>query len=493
MILGVPIANEFVELISTNIVDTTPVFAAEEKAYNEGDKTQHEGSIYYAVEPFAITEYNSMKCDYDIGDAVIYVAGEAHALLSTEGEVPYSPTDYGAVETENPWHKDLWNTSFPSRFIRLTDGTSLPITMRVDAPGGQYALYTFIYNDIGRIYTRVICYQDDGDYYSYSVANPRVYECSSNLWTEYDCGTINVPHSTDSNLDYEFFIPHFYAKDSTTGSIYMRSDMAVTQQFKMASDVLIFSHTDGTTLTPVDVGKFSYLEATDDTKPFDGRNNTLSKLNANITFRLKVLQDFNMMAFGYVKGASVDVEFMDNGNTIHKLIDCSRDTTGAIEPWYTSTTVYSSSTVPKNSYVDITINTIDGMAEIGTLLPAVYVDAGMTNLAIKSGYKDFSVFEYDPWGNAQYIDRSKVSVVNGSVDLNISDYDRIDRLLTSLGKNVVILDGNDNVSNAAPDSTNIFAAYVKIGRMMSFQQSTKVKYNAIDPIANYTFTHEEIT
>ena len=74
------------------------------------------------------------------------------------------------------------------------------------------------------------------------------------------------------------------------------------------------------------------------------------------------------------------------------------------------------------------------------------------------------------------------------MDIPVAHYDRVNRLLTSLGKDVVVMDGADNTTNGV----NNFQSFVKIGRMMSFQQQTLVKYNDIDPIATYSFIHEEI-
>ena len=122
----------------------------------------------------------------------------------------------------------------------------------------------------------------------------------------------------------------------------------------------------------------------------------------------------------------------------------------------------------------------------------MYGDMGFTNLTLQNTSKDFSVFEYDAWGNAEYLERARVSVYNGTVDVPIEKYDIVDRFFTSLGRKIVVMDGSDNAANATPDSVNIFAATQKIGRVMNFKQNTKIKYNDIDTMANYSFTLEEI-
>jgi hypothetical protein len=106
-------------------------------------------------------------------------------------------------------------------------------------------------------------------------------------------------------------------------------------------------------------------------------------------------------------------------------------------------------------------------------------------------YKDFSVAEYDVWGNLSYVERQRIITYKGTVDVAITDYDKTVRLMTSLGKQLVIVNGSTS-KTIAPDSQSIFASTQKIGRFMAFSSQTKIQDNDLGEIAPYTFTLEEL-
>lgn len=243
---------------------------------------------------------------------------------------------------------------------------------------------------------------------------------------------------------------------------------------------------------PQDIG-FVLIGKSDPYKPFDNKNYTKATRDSNIQYVVKGTIKFDTLALGHLKADSVLVEFRDSNSnlikSINQVVDSSRDSFDYLEKYHTTIILYSEQVMEANSTVSITITGTD--CEIGTIMLGQSVDAGFTNLNLKNTYKDFSVIQEDEWGNVDYVERAKVSKYDGSVDIMITDYDRIDRLMTSIGARLIILNGSDSL-NQISDSQNIFASTQKIGRIRGFQQQTKVKDNDMDRTATYTFSLEEI-
>jgi len=243
---------------------------------------------------------------------------------------------------------------------------------------------------------------------------------------------------------------------------------------------------------PTDVG-FYFLEKLMKFRPFDEKNYTTAIKDTSMTYTVRGLGRFDTLALGRVIADSIDVTFKDSiGNTITQLtktIDSSRDADGNLENWYTTAIYYSSQSLEPDSTVEFTLH--GDSISLGNVILAQSVDAGFTNLTLKSSYKDLSVLDEDEFGNIAYVERAKISKYEGSVDVPISDYDRVDRLMTSLGAKLIVMNGSD-AKNEAPNGRNIFASTRKIGRIRGYSQQNKLKGNDIDRMATYTFNLEEI-
>ncbi len=249
----------------------------------------------------------------------------------------------------------------------------------------------------------------------------------------------------------------------------------------------------------------AYIRPTLPYNVMDGRNNTLVTVDGNIEYTLIGTNSFDTLAVGNVKGETITVTFIKVDGTvltpIVSTIDASRDADGNLVDWYTTLIFYSSEVISPVLVGDVmTYGTViieiapavaNDTTEVGTLMLGMSADAGFSNLAMSHKYKDFSTFEYDQWGQASYIERAKVSTYSGTVDTVVEDYDRTNRLMMSLGRNVVIINGSDEDSTQI-DGIGIFAATQKIGRFLSFEQKTSIKANDINKKATYSFTIEEI-
>ena len=127
---------------------------------------------------------------------------------------------------------------------------------------------------------------------------------------------------------------------------------------------------------------------------------------------------------------------------------------------------------------------------LGGVLLGQSVNAGFTNLEFTNKFNDYSPYEKDQWGNISRIEGVKTNVFTGTVDIEITDYDMINRLLMSIGGSTVILNGSDNKNNSTIDNFNFFAATLVVGRISNFGLKTKLDNKLLSQKATYTFAIE---
>lgn len=251
--------------------------------------------------------------------------------------------------------------------------------------------------------------------------------------------------------------------------------------------------------SPAEIG-FYFWKKSNIYRPFDGKNYTFAESGSDhMWYEIGTDEPFDTIAIGSVKAESITISFFDNLSNpiivINDAVNTDRDNHKHLASWKTTLIYYSPYILEFGGSVRIdlwgTAVSSGTSLEVGTLLLGTSAEAGFTNLTLKNDYKDYSTFDYDLWGNADYVERAKVSRYNGTVDIEIENYDMTDRLMTSLGKNLVIINGSDKSSSDA-NSLTVFAATQKIGRFLSFSQQTKISDADIDVMATYSFTLEEI-
>jgi len=240
----------------------------------------------------------------------------------------------------------------------------------------------------------------------------------------------------------------------------------------------------------------------------------MATATTSMEYTVKGLVKFDTISLGRVKADSATIVFtlpvaspdyalwlngvavLSGGNgivtTTTRTIDSSRDEDDNLEDWYTTEIFYSAIPMGIDSTVGITLTRGTGeIVELGTILFGMSVNAGFTNLEMNHSYKDFSVAEYDVWGNLDYVERQRILTYKGNVSIPITSYDRIVRLMSSLGKQLVIVNGSTS-KTIAPDSQSVFASTQIIGRFMSFDSNTKIKDGDMDKLAVYSFSLEEL-
>lgn len=484
MIISVPTA---LELVSTNVIDTTSTFnPAINMGYPKGTTIQSNGWIYEN------TGANITPIVWVSGDAsgypdgtVVYKDNKLQLWYSSPTQRLAQPEEYTIVDdgkytAGNLFKADTWTHKYVNLGVVPLDQTLYdPDFAGAQADASSYLWYTWIDSEgVERIGANIKPETSTGES-AWTVQAPYVY-------TELTESSIETKASL-SVVDGKLI--------GTLGTIVKRgNDWYMRTSYDADTEYISVTGGYGIDIVSIDqLAGFTKKEMAKSSYPFDGKNYTTAKAQNTMTYTLKGLEAFDTLALGRVKADNVVINFKDPQGTlitnITKPIDTSRDANGNLAPWHTTLIYYSDAVMAADSTVEITLTGTD--IELGTLMLGMSVDAGFTNLELTNKYRDFSVFEYDAWGNADYVERAKISTYSGTVKIFITDYDRIDRLMTSLGKNLVIVNGSDS-KNAAPNSSSIFASTQKIGRFVSFDQKTQKKDGVMGVHAVYSFTLEGV-
>lgn len=490
MTISVPVSQA---VVSTNVIDPTSTFnPAINMSYPVGFRLQKDGWIWEN------TGLAIVPTTYVLADEGSYTEGQIlykdsklqrWHLTGTRLSQPeeYTTVDNGEYVNSNLFKADLWTHKYVKLGSPPLDQTLYdPDFVGDQADASKYQFSTWI-DENGKtqisLYVTPETALGEG---SYSIQAP-------NVVTELTENTVETKatlHVTDGKLI------------GTLGTIfvrggvwYMRTSYDADTEY---TDITTAYGEDITTVENLD--GFTISERATSHYPFDGRNYTVSKKDNTMTYTVKGLQKFDTIALGRIKGDSATILFKDpQGTTVstHNFtVDGSRDSSGNLDEWHTTIIKYAISDTTElpvvmdvDSTVEVSIT--GGKLELGTLLLGISVDAGFSNLTITNRYKDFSVLTENSFGFIDYVEREKVSIYKGSVDIRITDYDRIDRLMTSLGGKINIVNGSKSKTKV-PDSKSVFASTQKIGRLFDFESKTEIEENDINPIANYTFRFEEI-
>ena len=240
---------------------------------------------------------------------------------------------------------------------------------------------------------------------------------------------------------------------------------------------------------------FSYKEPIDQLKPLSGKNYQFVSMAGDLDYQVRVIGgEFDTIALGHCIGDSVKVTIVaPNKHTVvlDYTIDNSVSANSDMMQYPTTPVLYTPTPMPTGSTVRVQIR--GKTTGIGTIMAGMSLSAGFTNLVFQNKFIDFSPYEKDQWGNVMYIDGVRVSEHSGTVDLPITDYDRMNRVMLSIGKQTIILNGSDDKSNREPNADlNIFSATMMIGRLKTFTMTTVLDKNEMSEMARYNFTIEEI-
>lgn len=244
--------------------------------------------------------------------------------------------------------------------------------------------------------------------------------------------------------------------------------------------------------------RFVYYSETAPNAINDGKNYSKATAQNEIVYELSINGAYDTIAFGGVVADTVSVDFLDSEESLEYFIedlpiDSRIDEDGVHPNEPVTVIVYSPEYIMNGGRVKIKLKYSHGEVEVGTIMAGLSVEAGFTNLVFSNKFIDFSPTEQDQWGNVSYVDGTKINVHIGTVDLPITNYDYMNRLMRAIGGKEVIINGYGVKHNNTPDyREGSFYATNMIGRMKNFSLSSKMVNKRLGELAQYKITVEEI-
>ena len=470
-----------IEKTSTNVIDTTEVFkVVEHRNFAPDLEMQFGGKIYQNVSGLIEIPTYAPETTYALGDLVfksytVPASGSGiHKVtgVGDTGRVPKQPAEYANVDLGTT--PSAWQYRYVKLFNDYTDGNTYTV---------GNVKHTF---EDGRFDSGVIRHIRE------FVGGPRLGE----VWIQ------DVPCSLEvSNYDAEApcYVPdnEFYAfqsfvsiDDSVNDVLYARTHIEADIDYNDTPPEMTF-----TAISHInEISGFVPVRPTLDNAPFDPKHYSTATKTGYIDYTIRCDEDFDTLALGNVIGTTMNVYFKNSiGTTITSevgyVIDNSRDSNDVLPGVGTTVILYAASVIGKGGSIVLRVYGND--VSIGTIMGGINVNAGFTDLTFSNKFNDYSPYEKDNWGNIAYIDGVRVQVHSGSVQIYIADYDMINRLITSIGGNTIILNGSDTLDNSEPDNATTFSSTMIIGRWKVSELKTRLKDREMDQYASYGFTIEE--
>ncbi len=258
------------------------------------------------------------------------------------------------------------------------------------------------------------------------------------------------------------------------------------------------------TLADFPSGYFALTGVINALAPFDGENHTYFEENSNQNMSIDINEGaFDTVCLSNLIADTVTVNFRNSDLSsyyfINKFVDNRVDADDRLPSAPTTMIIYCLDEngdrvdMPKGSNVEVTL--YGNYIKCGSIVAGLSTHAGFTNLEFNNEFKDWSPTEIDEFsGHVTYIEGVKQQIHNGTVDVPITNYDMMNRLMTSIGGKVVILNGSGSTTNSDTDATEgMFSSTMVIGRIKDFKLRTKIRNDDIDKDAEYSFTIEERT
>lgn len=249
-----------------------------------------------------------------------------------------------------------------------------------------------------------------------------------------------------------------------------------------------------------DVGyhRFVYYSETAPNAVNDGKNYSKAVMTDEIYYELSVDGNFDTIALGKVLADTISLDFLDEeGVLVFEVsdlpIDNKIDELGVHPNEPVTIILYCPNYIKQGGRVRVVLKHLENDVSVGTIMSGLSVKAGFTHLVLTSKFKDFSPTEQDQWGNVLYLDGTKVNIHTGTVDLPVTNYDYMNRIMRAIGGKEVIINGYGVKHNTIPgNKEGVFHATNMIGRIKSFSLSTKMVDKRLGHLAQYKITVEEI-
>ena len=238
---------------------------------------------------------------------------------------------------------------------------------------------------------------------------------------------------------------------------------------------------------------WTYDRPSNNFAPLDGKKYTYVSTPNDVTYTVSSAETFDTIAINGLIAREVTFIFTpDSGAPIDPVTiipNSNMDIDSRLPP--APTTVICYIPIDITGSVQINFKTLEGSVRIGGIALGQSVNAGFTNLTFTNKFKDYSPYEKDQWGNILYIEGVKTNIYTGTVDVELTSYDMINRLMSYIGGNVVILNGSDTKDNSPVDNLHFFASTMLVGRIRNFALKTRLDNKKLAQMATYNFEIEE--
>ncbi len=277
------------------------------------------------------------------------------------------------------------------------------------------------------------------------------------------------------------------------GDLYVRTAVGVAE----LEHVLKPEYAIAYNLEDLKASGFIYLRPIIPLVPLDEKNYTHIETSGTFTFTIKSEGMFNTLALSGMIADTVDLIFKDAAGTQVAVVNNyepanNRDVDHRLPDYITTAVLYSYDPntdkvidIPKGGTVTITLK--GDYIELGTAFLGLSVNAGFTNLVFQNEFLDLSPMEKDQWHNIIRKEGVKINIHSGTVDIPITQYDMMNRLMISIGGGTVILNGSGSTDNTPPSSSCVFASTMMVGRMENIRLMTRMDDKEIGDMANYSF------
>jgi hypothetical protein len=185
----------------------------------------------------------------------------------------------------------------------------------------------------------------------------------------------------------------------------------------------------------------------------------------------------------------IEVDFRENDGTVHTVVHYPNNEIDPTLPQVPATALINSP-LSAPSLQGVYVALYGDVIQLGSAYLGATLHAGFTNLAITNKYEDFSPNETDAWGNIYYKDGVRARTFSGTVDIDVTDYDKINKLMLLLGQTEVIINASDGDA-ADLSAKDVFESTMLVGRLKEISLATKVTNKRLSDTSTWNFKFRE--
>ena len=244
--------------------------------------------------------------------------------------------------------------------------------------------------------------------------------------------------------------------------------------------------------------------------PFDEKQYTSTKSTASQWWTIQVLEPFDCLALGNLKGKRANVQFIpadiyasgDFSSIPFVTIDINSKINDEVGSQNTTQIIYNTQKMKGGDYIYFQIDGdyyIDGVdviqtgSELGMILPCMSLDVGATDLEFSHDIKNFDKNVVSSIsGYIDHIKGNRVVQHKGTFYIQMQSYDKLLQINKKLTEELIAIDSSDNVQNVSADAQNFFDSTKIIGRVKKIGMKSVAKNNHFDSNIPISFEFEEI-